>query len=453
MRTLCALLTITILSLSSVGGQNLVGALDDGIDKAELKEDTVPSLLYQFYFGNLEELNKDPYRYLDIQPDPYYYRLFVPMTFYHSPMNRLSESLWKPEPIATLPSLTDELLPLDDSKFAKSERVGKQVDRVLMDLYLTHPELVRQNEDQIMSRKVYQAEVLKEAPKTSILSLFKPDAPTTEFNGADIVIQKPNFWTIGGNGSLQFTQNYISTNWYKGGESAHSLLGNVLLFGNYNDQNKIQFENSLEVKLGFNTVSSDTIRKYRINTDLLRLYSKLGVQAAKNWYYTVSMEVNSQLFNNYKKNTDVKVSSFLAPANLIASIGMDYKLKKKKIDLSVFISPIAYNLRYVGDKDVDETKFGLEKGDKTMYDFGSKLQSNMTWKIIPSVTLTSRLYYFTSYEKVEAEWENTFDFILNRYLSTKLFVHTRFDDGAKRVEDKSYFQLKELLSFGINYKW
>lgn len=422
--------------------------------EVELSQDTVPSLLYQFYFGNLDSLANAPYRIKDIELDPDYYQLFVPMTYYSAPMNQATRMNWEfEEPFPASDNRAADLLSFDKERYQKSERANKQVNKYLLNFYVNHPEMVTNHEGQIMSRKTFREDVeVKISPKASVIELFKPE--TAEVNvEADMVIRKPNFWTTGGNGSLQFTQNYVSSNWYKGGESANSLLGYVQLFANYNDKEKVQFENMFEAKVGFNTVSSDTVRKYRINTDVLRIYSKLGLQAAKNWYYTGSLEINSQFFNNYKSNSDDIVSSFLAPVNVIASIGMDFKQKKKKYNLSVFISPLAYTLRYVGNNKVDETKFGIKEGDKSAHDFGSKLQSNLTWQIIPSVSLTSRLYYFTSYERVEAEWENTFDFALNRYLSTKLFIHARFDDGAKKVEGKSYFQLKELLSFGINYKW
>ncbi|MDE6390498.1 MAG: hypothetical protein K2L26_03670, partial [Duncaniella sp.] len=89
-------------------------------------------------------------------------------------------------------------------------------------------------------------------------------------------------------------------------------------------------------------------------------------------------------------------------------------------------------------------------------EIGSSAEGKLSWKMCDNISLRSRLFVFTDYGYIQGDWENTIMFDINRFLTTQIYVHARYDSTTKRPEPESEwhkFQLKEILSFGISYKF
>ena len=261
-----------------------------------------------------------------------------------------------------------------------------------------------------------------------------------------------------GNASLHFTQCYLSDNWYQGGQNNLNVLGDLNWEFNLNQtlHPKWLFNNTLHYKLGVSTASGDSLRNYHLNEDLLQFNSQLGYKAVEHWYYSANLQFKTQFFKNYKTNTRDLTAAFLSPGELTLGLGMTYNYKDKE-EIKVFtlaLSPLSYNLKICRDiVNLDPTTFGIDAGHHTKHSFGSSLEGKFTWKITPNIIWTSRLYAFTDYHYAQGDWENTLDFSINKYLNTKIFTHLRFDNSAPRHADWRYWQFKEILSFGLTYRF
>ena len=399
-----------------------------------------------------------------VKPNPNYYKLFVPPTFYLAPIEQAYSFEWEPGDRLVMTSSDsiyqakpDTIPSFEFVDLQEGAKADRWINRMLLNYYLENPRDVVGNELYFADSKLLDdIQVVNVPREEKMKSYMKVENPVESAKAeSDVLVLKPNFWTKTAAASMQFSQYGISDNWYQGGESTNALLSEIKLTSNYDDRQKVQFENSLELKVGFITAPSDTVHSWKTNADLFRLNSKLGVRAIKNLYYTIAAEFKTQFFANYKTNSNDLVSSFLSPAQFDVSVGMDYKLNGKKYKLSLMGAPFSYTFVYLNsDEIVNPSAFNVEPGRTTASLFGSKVTANLDWKIAKNITYVSKFEYFTTYKKVIAGWENTFDFKLNRYLSTKLFLHARFDDGVTLTEDnKSYFQFKEMLTFGLSYTW
>ena len=216
------------------------------------------------------------------------------------------------------------------------------------------------------------------------------------------------------------------------------------------------FNNMMQYKLGITTAHADTLRNYNINEDNFLFTSQLGYKAIKNWYYSAMLQFKTQFFNNYKSNSRDMTAAFLSPGELNLGLGMTYNYKNadQSRTLTVAIAPLSYNMKMCRDTHhLNPVNFGIDAGHHTKHTFGSNVEVKWNWKITPSIFWSSRFYTFTNYQYVQGDWENTFDFAISRHLNTKIFTHLRYDKSHPRDVDWKYWQFKEILSFGIVYRF
>ena len=390
----------------------------------------------------------------DISDNPQFFRLFMPLVLYGS---AVSEAI---SPEVEENREKDNLLPLENLDDGYDYTLSKMIDEALVRIYLEHPELVKMTEEELMNvpgiipitEDMVSGINIKDTRAAGRL-------PSTD-NSPDLVRSKPRYWKTFGNFQGKYTQSYYSDNWYKGGESNHSILGQINLEADY-AKNHTTWDNKLELKLGYyNTSQVNGKSTFRTNEDLIRFTSKFGLKAFENWYYSAQFQGYTQFAPVWDtKNPEKLKSKFMAPAYGNLSIGMDYKpkFKKKGITLSVLLSPLSYNLKYSAVDSIS-TSFGIDAGQQVKHSFGSRFDGNLKWTFLDDFTWTNKTQFYTTYESTEINFENTIDYRLSKYLSLQFFCHWRYDDSVKRKTDKNgklmgYGQFKEFLTLNFNYAW
>jgi len=325
----------------------------------------------------------------------------------------------------------------------------------LMHLYLTRPDLVRGTDRMVQQQQTKLDDINAPIHHDPILVEKVPETPVEPTTvPVEVMVKRPNFWTFNGDYALQFLQNYVSGNWYRGGESNYSALASLVMQANYNNKQKLKWENRLELKYGLQSSRSDSLHSFKSTEDLIRLTSKLGLQATKRWYYTVQFIGNTQFSRSYRSNDPKVYSAFAAPLNINLSIGMDYSVDwmNHRLKGNFHLAPLAYNMKYTRMLELTR-RLGMEDGRHFLHDFGSEFTVDLEWKMMESLTWKTRLYGYSTYKRTELEWENTFTFRFNRYISSRVFIYPRFDDGVRRDDHYAFWQLKEFASIGFQYSF
>lgn len=337
------------------------------------------------------------------------------------------------------------------------ELLNRQMTEMRQTLFFNHPELVH-----------YNLQLLPEAPKPfharvnpADLSISVEALPSLPANSLTIEPEKvkKRHWIREFSASLQFSQAYVSPNWYQGGNNNLVALANIYYNVKLNQayHPNLLFDFTAQYKLGANNAPDDSIHAYNVSEDMLQLNLTFGVKAARRWYYSFTGQFKTQLLNSYKSNQHELVSSFLSPGELTAGIGMTYNYTnpRKTVTFDASIAPISYNLRTCISERVDHEQYDIAPTARTAHKFGSSAELKLQWKITYNIHFASRLFAFTDYHTFQADWENTLSMDINRFLTTQIYAHARYDSHTPRSADTRWhkLQLKEIFSIGFAYKF
>ncbi|MDE6310294.1 MAG: DUF3078 domain-containing protein [Muribaculaceae bacterium] len=346
---------------------------------------------------------------------------------------------------------------VDEGFMAQENRLARTMREMRRQFFFSHPELVP-----------YNQALLPQAPAkfTPVVDPSNFTIEMREMPTVDEVVAtvepgpaRKQHWLHKFNVGLQFSQAYVSPNWYQGGNNNLNVLGNIYYNVKLNQEfhPNLLFETTAQYKLGMNSAPDDSIHTYNISDDLFQVNTTFGVKAARRWYYSFTAQFKTQLLNSFNVNSRTMRSSFLSPGELTAGVGMTYNYAspKKNFTFDASIAPISYSLRTCINKEMDETAYGIREGARTVSKFGSSAEVKIFWKIASNISLNSRVWLFTDYDLIQADWENTMVFEINRFLTTQIFCHARYDSQTPKQPDTKWskLQLKEILSIGFTYKF
>ncbi len=399
--------------------------------------------------------NEEALQGLTFRDTLFYNPLFLPIIF-NGKILPLGLNLYNPNKNTESGQLINQ-----NETFTPKLNRAKFIQSVRRNYYFNYPDRVNysvkdfaSNPPQIKGEDVLEGFNPFKDPISSETS-FSLIVPTIE--GAEI---KRKYWILTGANSLQFSQNYFSANWHKGGISNMNINSLQKISLNYK-MNKVRFNNILEWQLSVFNAPEDSLRKYSIGQDLIRYFGDFGIDAfIKRWSYSANLEARTQFFNSHKSNSTELLSSFLAPLYVNTGIGFKYELDEKskkvrhrRLRMKLHLAPISVNFKYVGNDKVDVARFGIEENKKTSLYFGSTIINELTYDFNRYINWTSRLKFFTNYNNIDSEFENTLDMAHTKAFSTRIYLHLRYDDNVPKDPRFKYLQVNEMLSFGLNYKW
>lgn len=261
-------------------------------------------------------------------------------------------------------------------------------------------------------------------------------------------------WKQGGLYHFNLSQSSLS-NWAAGGDNFNMAVNSYFNYFVFYKKPHQNWDNNLDVNLGFIQSTSLGGRK---NDDRFDLLSKYGYQidTSAMWFVSGLFNFRSQLFDGYSFSAtkSTLTSSFLSPAYIILSAGLDFKPSSH---FSIFFSPLTSRTTLVLNSTLSNLgKYGVAAGAKIARETGTFITINYTDNIATNILYRGRADLFSNYsqkpENLNLYMTNYFSFKINKYFSATYNLDLIYDDKIKifgPAKSSPGLQLKSMIGIGF----
>lgn len=272
--------------------------------------------------------------------------------------------------------------------------------------------------------------------------------------------------------TVDFTANLhgsltaFSKSWQAAGDNTITVLANLNFLHTYK-QGRFTLTNTASAKFGYNNTKIDLNGEQRgvwfKNVDEIALSTSPQWALVKNWSYGANVKFRTQFAPGYEARGDKqlgnqRVSNFMAPGYLDASLGFTYILPSEKFPLKVNLAPIALSATYRQDLGTSKD-YGVAPPLRQKYEGGLSVQLDFdkTWGKNGWLRYRTTAYSFYgwitgistnkfSQTVPTLRWENTFDIKATKYISTQIYVQLYYNKAEYHK-----LQLQSMLSVGLTY--
>jgi len=318
---------------------------------------------------------------------------------------------------------------------------------------------------------------LRPRPDTTFAEVLAPPVA----NLAEIPIPIPkmdlrvNYWKHWSKFGINGSQASFSENWSAGGVNSITLLGTIWHKSEYN-KNSLNFVTEANLKYGKIHNKGQLAKK---NNDRIFWDNKLAYQLVKDWavYFSMTFESQFDIGYNYRKKDGEEViydvqTAFMGPAVFTESLGIEYKpdntfslrfgtgTARQTLMLSDQSRPLTiaeYAERYPDNAPIakDQTKFGIEAGQKIKRDLAFQITANWDRNLADNLNLKARYNLFADYEDIKKP-DHRLDLTLTARVTKLINVSLNgiilYDnDWIVEPDTKAKIQYSQALALGLTY--